>query len=53
MNYRLLYFFHGKGVAVLAHGLTKEDVIPDSDFARALGRKRAFEEDPEGHRYRE
>jgi len=53
VNYRILYFFHGKGVAVLAHSLTKEDVIPEADFARALSRKRAFEEDPETHTYRE
>ena len=53
VNYRLLYFFHGRGVAVVAHSLTKEDVIPDAHFARALSRKRAFEEDPEGHTYRE
>jgi hypothetical protein len=51
VNYRLLYFFRGRGVAVLAHGLTKEGVIPDFDLARALGRKRAFEADPEGHTY--
>ncbi len=53
VNYRLLYFFHGRGVAVLAHTLTKEAVISESDFARALNRKRAFEEDPESHTYRE
>lgn len=53
VNYRLLYFFHGRGVAVLAHGLTKEDVILDADFTRALSRKRAFEADPDEHTYRE
>jgi phage-related protein len=52
VNYRMLYFFHGRGVAVLAHGLTKEDVIPETDLDRALSRKRAFESDPEGHTYR-
>ena len=53
VNYRLLYFFHGKAVAVLTHGVTKEDVISDADFTRALRWKRAFEEDPDGHTYRE
>jgi len=53
VNYRLLYFFHGKAVAVLAHGVTKVDVISDADFERALRWKRAFEEDPDGHTYRE
>ena len=51
---RLLYFFHGRGVAVLTHGVKKEDVISDSsDFERALRWKRAFEEDPDSHTYLE
>ncbi len=53
MNIRLLYFFHGQGVAVVAHGLTKEDILPAADIERALRRKRAFEADPEKHTYRE
>jgi hypothetical protein len=53
VNYRLLYFFHGRGVAVLAHGLTKEDVIPRFDDERALSRMRAFEASPERHTYEE
>ena len=28
VNYRILYFFHGQNMAILAHGLIKEDVIP-------------------------
>src|SRR5437868_6955773 len=27
VQYRILYFFHGKNVAVLAHSLTKEDQL--------------------------
>jgi phage-related protein len=53
VNYRILYFFHGRGVAVLAHGLTKEAGIPAADMERALRRKRAFEQDPRAHTYRE
>jgi len=53
VNYRLLYFFHGKNVAILAHGLTKEDVVPDIDIERALQRKRAFEAHPDRHTYQE
>lgn len=53
MNYRLLYFFHGRTVAVVAHGLTKEDVVPPADIERALRRKKLFEADPEKHTYRE
>jgi len=39
VNYRILYFFHGQQVAVLAHALTKEDSIPKMDIERALRRK--------------
>lgn len=53
MNYRILYFFHGRVVAVLAHGLTKEQEVPVKDIERALERKRLFEQDPDGHTYRE
>src|SRR4051812_44479265 len=28
VQYRILYFFHGRNVAVLSHNLTKEDSIP-------------------------
>jgi hypothetical protein len=48
---RILYFFHGRNVAVLAHALTKEDVIPAVDIERAWKRKQLFEQDPEGHTY--
>jgi hypothetical protein len=53
VNYRLLYFFHGKDVAILVHGLTKEDVVPVADLERALRRKRAFAAHPERHTYQE
>ena len=32
VNYRILYFFHGQNIAILAHGLVKEDVIPRVDL---------------------
>lgn len=53
VNYRLLYFFHGRHVAIVAHGLTKEDVVPVADIERAIRRKQAFEADPEKHTYQE
>lgn len=53
VNYRILYFFHGSGLAVLGHAITKEDAVPDIDIERCLCRKRAFESDPEGHSYSE
>ena len=51
VNYRMLYFFHGQNVAILAHALTKEGEIPDGDIARAITRKQAFERDPARHTY--
>ena len=52
-NYRILYFFHGQNIAILAHGLVKEDVIPQADLTRAIKRKEAFLKDPEKHTYEE
>jgi hypothetical protein len=49
VNYRLLYFFSGKDIAVLAHGLTKEDVVPVADIDRAIRRKALFEANPTRH----
>ena len=53
MNYRILYFFHGRMAAVLAHGLVKEREVPTTDIQVALERKRCFEQDPHTHIYRE
>ncbi len=53
VNYRILYFFHGQNVAILAHGLTKEKEVPDAGIDRALSRKAAFEKDPLRHSYQE
>ena len=53
VHYRLLYFFHGQGVAILTHGLTKEKKVPEADIDRAVERKKRFEADPEAHRYKE
>ena len=52
-NYRVLYFFHGRDVAILVHGLTKEDRLPRRDIERALQRKRTFEGSPDLHTYEE
>jgi len=51
VNYRVLYFFHA-GQAVLSHGLTKEDVVPDKEIDLAISRKSAFERNPDGHTYK-
>ena len=53
VNYRILYFFHGQNVIVLAHGMTKESEVPDTEIERALRRKAAFEVNPKLHTYEE
>lgn len=52
-NYRILYFFQGRIAAILAHGLVKDREVPDKDIRLALKRKLVFEQDPNGHTYRE
>ena len=53
VQYRILYFFHGQKVAVLAHALTKKDKVPDADIDRAARRKLAFRRDPKQHSHYE
>ena len=53
MNYRLLYFFHGQLAALLAHGIAKEDQVPDADVLRAVERKQKFQKRPAAHTYEE
>lgn len=53
VNYRVLYFFQGREVAVLSHALTKEDEVPHADIERAVQRKGQYERHPDVHRYRE
>jgi len=52
VQYRILYFFHGQNVAILAHAITKEEAeVPPIDIERAITRKLLFEENPEVHTY--
>jgi len=53
INYRILYFFHGKVAAVLAHGLVKERAVPPREIDEAMKRKQRFERDPGTHTYQE
>lgn len=45
IHYRLLYFFTGKAVVVLSHGLTKERDVPNKEIDRAVRRKKQVEGD--------
>jgi phage-related protein len=52
VNYRILYFFHGRTATVLSHGLTKEGRVPSVEIDKAIERKNRFKADPEAHVYR-
>lgn len=52
VQYRILYFFSGQNVAILAHAITKdEDQVPDGELERAIQRKAQFESNPAVHTY--
>ncbi len=52
VQYRLLYFFHGRNVAVIAHGIIKRgSAVPDADIDRAENRKLQFAGNPARHTY--
>ncbi len=54
VQYRILYFFGGQNVAILAHAITKEDAaVPEIEIERAIQRQRLFEENPQVHTYME
>ncbi len=48
----MLYFFHNQ-TAVISHGLTKEDMVPDREIELARSRSARFDRDPEKHTYKE
>ena len=52
VNYRLLYFFHGQTVSVIAHGLTEEAAVPATDIKRAIARKSVFIANPTIHTFK-
>ena len=49
VNYRVLYFFHERTVAVLAAGITKEGAVPPIEIDRAVVRKAKFAKNPKKH----
>ena len=47
VNYRMLYFFHGRTVVVVSHGIVKQrSDVPEKEIELALRRKSLFESDP-------
>ena len=49
VNYRVLYFFAGKNIVVISHGLSKESAVPVVEINRAVERKKKYEADPQAH----
>ncbi len=44
VNYRMLYFFHGRNLIILSHGFSKKVRIPEKEIILALKRKHEIEE---------
>lgn len=49
VNYRILYFFQGSTIAVLAAGLTKKDVVPPREIDNAILKMKKFAKNPLAH----
>jgi phage-related protein len=49
VHYRLLYFFHGQNVVIVAAAFTKEGRVPNIEIRRVLDRERAFALAPGAH----
>jgi phage-related protein len=45
-QYRVLYFFHGRDVVVLSHGIKKSQRVPSVEIDRAVARKQLVMKDP-------
>jgi len=52
VQYRILYFFSGKNIVVVSHGLKKEREVPAVEIDRAIERKKKFEASPAAHTYK-
>ena len=52
VNYRMLYFFHGRTAAVVSHGIMKQQAeVPPKDIDTAVRRKALFEAHPQRHTF--
>jgi phage-related protein len=53
VNYRILYFFHGRTAAVVSHGLVKEAQVPSKEIEKAIQQKQQFEKARKAHTHKE
>lgn len=52
VDYRMLYFFHGRTAAVVSHGIMKQQAqVPPKDIDKAVQRKVLFEARPQRHTF--
>jgi phage-related protein len=51
-HYRILYFFSGKSIVIISHGLVKVSKVPPKEIKRAIERKIKFEAEPQAHSFR-
>lgn len=50
VQYRLLYFFHARGIVIVSHGFQKKsDKVPEIEIDKAIKRKEAFQQNPADH----
>lgn len=53
VNYRMLYFFHGRTAVVVSHGFSKQQAkVSKRELDLALRRRQAFEAKPSEHTFR-
>jgi putative component of toxin-antitoxin plasmid stabilization module len=53
VNYRVLYFFHGKDCVIISHGITKEDQVPNKEIDKAVKNKERYQQNTDKHTYTE
>ena len=52
VHYRMLYFFYGREVVIVSHGLAKERAVPPREIDLAVKRKVSFEKQPGRHTFK-
>jgi len=52
VHYRMLYFFHGRSVVVLTHGVVKEREVRTKEIDRAIRARNAFVRDPSTYTFK-
>ena len=48
----MLYFFHGRSVVVLTHGVVKEREVSTEEIDRAIRAREAFVLEPRAHTFK-